>query len=171
MNQHLERIDFLAPIIQEPARELVRQCEHKLGRRLFIVSGYRSLDEQMLNYQKGRTLNRDTGAWEISDQSQVVTKAKSGTSAHNIVRAVTGAPASVALDVIPINDDGTLEWEVDERFWERLHEIGWKVGLDPLGDPIGSYLAGDNGHFEEPAWKLKLEALGLMFPILTVRDV
>jgi hypothetical protein len=131
-----------------------------------VVNGYRSLDEQALIYQKGRTLNRTTGIWEITDAAQVVTRAKPGTSAHNIVRVTTGAPASMALDVIPLNEDGTPDWDVGPDFWDDLYEISWKVGLDPLGDPIGSYLAGDNGHFEEPCWKLKIDALGLMFPLL-----
>lgn len=70
----------------------------------------------------------------------------------------------MALDVIPLWTDGTPDWEVDDRFWDSLYELAWKMGLDPLGDPIGSYLAGDKGHLEEPAWKLKLEGLGLIQP-------
>ena len=169
MNQRLERIDFLHPIIQRPAHELIKRCHAELGRLLLVVSGFRSSDEQMLNYQKGRSLNRNTGVWEVTDASQVVTRAKPGTSAHNIVRVTNGSPASMALDVIPLKDDGTPDWEigdVDASFWDSLYDIAWKVGLDPLGDPIGSYLVGDMGHLEEPAYKLKLEALGCMFPML-----
>lgn len=166
MNQRLERIDFLHPIIQRPAHELIKRCHAELGRLLLVVSGFRSIDEQMLNYQKGRTLNRTTGIWEVTDAAQVVTRAKPGTSAHNIVRVTTGSPASMALDVIPLKDDGTPDWDTDEDFWDQLYIIAWKVGLDPLGDPIGSYLAGDMGHLEEPAFRLKMEALGVMFPLL-----
>lgn len=168
--QHLERIDFLAPIIQRPALELIAQCQSKLGRRLLVVRGWSSTDEQDLLYQKGRTLNRNTGIWEITEADKVVTRAKPGTSAHNIVR-VDGSPASLALDVIPFSDDGAPDWDAEPRFWDSLYEIAWKVGLDPLGDPIGSYLAGDMGHLEEPAWKLKIEALGLMFPFVSERGV
>ena len=164
--QHLERIDLLHPIIQASAHELVTRCQSSLKRTLLVVQGWRSLNDQALIYQKGRTLNRSTGVWEITDAPQVVTRAKPGTSAHNIVRVATGAPASMALDVIPLNDDGTIDWQPDETFWDDLYEIAWKVGLDPLGDPIGSSLAGDMGHFEEPAFRLKMEALGVMFPLL-----
>lgn len=169
VNQHLERIDLLHPIIQAPAHELVKRCHASLGRLLLVVHGWRSIDDQALLYQKGRTLNRTTGVWEITDVKNVVTRAKPGTSAHNIVRVATKAPASLALDVIPLNDEGKPDWdigEVDASFWESVYDIAWKVGLDPLGDPIGSYLAGDMGHLEEPAFRFKMEALGVMFPII-----
>lgn len=168
-NQHLERLDLLAPIIQRPAIELVKQCKEKLGRSLLVVRGWSSLNDQMLLWQKGRTLEKETGVWEVT--GPIVTKAEPGTSAHNIVRAITGGPASVALDVIPFGDDGKADWEPSRDFWDALYEISWKLGLDPLGDPIGSYYAGDMGHFEEPGWKLKLEGLGLMFPLLKRSEV
>lgn len=171
MNQHLERLDFLHPIIQVSARQLIERCHTSLKRTLMVVQGWRSLNDQALIYQKGRTLNRSTGVWEITDPAQVVTRAKPGTSAHNVVMISTGAPASMALDVIPFNEDGTIDWDADETFFDDLYEIAWKVGLDPLGDPIGSYLAGDKGHFEEPAWKLKIDGLGLMYPASDLASV
>lgn len=168
MNQRLERLDYLHPLIQRPAHELIKRCHAQTGRLLLVVSGFRSVDEQMLIYQKGRTLNPETGVWEQNSPTGIglVTKAKPGTSAHNIVRVVTNAPASMALDVIPFRDDGTPDWKPGQPFWDELYDIAFKVGLDPLGEPLGSYLEGDMGHFEEPAWKLKLEALGCMFPLL-----
>ncbi len=163
MNQRLERLDGLAPVIRQPALELIQRCQRKLGRTLLVVSGWRSIHEQMLNYQKGRMFVRETGEWEIADKTLVVTNSKPGLSAHNVI-TLAGAPASMALDVIPLLPNGQAEWDVDLDFWDKLYEISWKVGLDPLGDVIGSYLAGDRGHFEEPAWKLKLDGLNLMLP-------
>ena len=164
MNQHLERLDGLASVIRQPMLRLIELCDQKLGRKLMIVYGWRSVQEQALLYQKGRTINRETGEWDISDAALVVTKAKPGTTAHNVI-TTSGDRAAVAADLIPLKADGTAEWDVDEDFWDKVYKLAWKVGLDPLGDPIGSYLAGDRGHFEEPGWKWKLDGLGLMLPV------
>lgn len=166
MNQHLERIEGLHPLIKDAAAQLLAKCELTLKRQLLVVRGWSSNQEQMLLFQKGRTLNRETGVWEISDKAAIVTHSQPGLSAHNVITKL-GGRASMALDVIPLNDDGTPQWDVDQDFWDDLWEIAWRVGLDPLGDPIGSYLAGDLGHFEEPAWKLKLTGLGLLQPVTT----
>lgn len=164
MDQHLERLDGLHGCIQLPARLLIRRCEEVLRRKLLVVQGWRSVQEQMLIYQKGRTLNRDTNEWEVT--GDIVTKAKPGLSAHNVITR-QGERASMALDLIPLLPDGKPDWTVDDNFWDKLYELAWKVGLDPVGDPIGSYLAGDKGHFEEPAWKLKLDGMMLIQPVTT----
>lgn len=166
MNQRLDRLNGLHPMLRDPALRLVERCEQKLKRRLFIVHGWRSMAEQMAIYAKGRTYNRETQEWEIADAATIVTKARPGSSAHNVITQA-GAPASMALDVIPFAPDGSLHWEVhkvDPNFWDDLYALAWTVGLDPEGDQIGSYLAGDRGHFGEPGWKMKLEGLGLLLP-------
>ncbi len=163
VRQHLDRINGLATFLQQPALKLIEQCQARLGHTLMVVQGWRSVQEQMLLYQKGRTLNRSTDVWEITDASLVVTRAKPGGSAHNVITR-DGARASMALDVIPLRADGAPDWEIDANFWDTLYELAWKVGLDPLGDPIGSYLAGDMGHFEEGAWRMKISGLGLILP-------
>jgi hypothetical protein len=164
MTQHLERLDGLAPVIRMPAMELIQRCQRKLGRTLLVVSGWRAVQEQMLNYQKGRMFVRETGEWEIADKALVVTNSKPGMSAHNVI-TLAGAAAAMALDVIPLLATGQPEWNPDLRFWDDLYEIAWKAGLDPLGDTVGAYLEGDRGHFEEPSWKLKLDGLNLMLPV------
>ena len=166
MDQRLDRLDGLHGCIRQPAMLLIERCTIKLNRKLLVVSGWRSIQEQALNYQKGRTFNRATGEWDVTDKKGIVTDKKPGLSAHNVITR-QGERASMALDVIPLTEDGKADWEVDDDFWDKLYELAWKVGLDPLGDPIGSYLAGDKGHFEEPAWKLKLEGLGLIQPATT----
>lgn len=170
MNQHMERLDGLAPIVRASAAVLLSRCETKLKRTLLVVSGWRSVQEQMLNYQKGRVFVRETGEWEVADRLDVVTNSKPGFSAHNVITR-TGAPAALALDVIPLLNNGQPEWDVDLRFWDDLYEIAWKVGLDPLGDQIGAFLKGDMGHFEEPAWRLKLDGLGLVLPVAVTQQV
>lgn len=164
MNQRLYRIDECHPIIRAPALRLVELCEQKLARKLLVTHGFRSVQEQMLIYQNGRTYNREAQVWEVTDESAVVSKSKPGLSAHNVV-TTTGKPASMAVDVIPLRFDGAADWDVALAFWDDLYELAWKVGLDPLGDNVGAYLPGDRGHFEEPSWKLKLAALDCYQPV------
>lgn len=163
MNQRLDRIDGCHPIIKQPVLKLVERCELKLKKRLLLVYGYRSVQEQMLLYQKGRTYDRENALWVVTDEQALVTKAMPGLSAHNVVTK-DGKPAAMGVDVVPFNDAGKPDWDIDINFWDDLYEIAWKVGLDPLGDTIGAYLKADMGHFEEPAWKLKLDALGCYQP-------
>lgn len=169
MNQHLERLDLLAPLLREPARALIAAVDKKLMRTLLVVYTFRSLDEQALLYQQGRTLNRETGLWEVSEPAKVVTKALPGTSAHNVVQA-DGSPAAMALDVIPLRLDGTPDWGVGDVFWQPFYALSWQHGFDPLGDPIGAYLKYDRAHIEEPNWKAKLSGLGYKQPTYVILD-
>lgn len=162
MDQHLERLNGLAIFLQKPALAFIGQCEVKLHRKLMVVHGARSMLEQLDIWKKGRTLTV-AGIWEITDPSQVVTNAKPGATPHNVITRV-GAPASMAMDLIPFRADGAIDWEPGESFWQALYELSWDHGLDPLGDMIGAYLKSDKGHFEEPGWKLKLDGLGLLLP-------
>ena len=164
LNQHLDRLDGVAPLIRMPVLRLLELAKQKLGATLLLVHGFRSVQEQLRLYQQGRTLDREQGIWVVSDSAQVVTNAKPGSSAHNVVTAA-GKPAALAVDVIPLDaTTGQPDWSPDDLFWDDLYELSWKVGLDPLGDAIGAYLPGDKGHFEEPSWKLKMDGLGLVLP-------
>lgn len=168
MNQHLERLDGLAPFLQRPALKLIELCAQKLSRTLLVVYGWRSVQEQSLLYQQGRTYDRGNDVWLISDPTKVVTNALPGTTAHTVITK-DGKPASLAVDLIPLDETGQPDWGVDHLFWDRLYEWSWKCGLDPLGDPIGAYAAWDKGHFEEPNWKGKLSGLGLVQPVSVVQ--
>lgn len=170
MNQHLDRLDGLATFLQQPALQLVERCDIKLKRKLMIVSGWRSVQEQMLNYQKGRTMNRETGEWEITDTALIVTRAKPGMTPHNAITR-DGQRAALAFDCVPLKPNGEADWLVDMGFWDALYEIAWKVGLDPLGDLIGEYLKGDLGHFQEPGYKYKMDGLGIILPVSTLVTV
>lgn len=170
INQHLERLELVSPIIRQPVQRLFDLCEEKLKRKLLLVTGFRSVNEQLLKYAQGRTFNRESGDWEVTNAKEVITNAKPGRSAHNLVTQA-GVPASLAVDVIPFDGRGYVDWTPGETFWEALYEIAWKVGLDPLGDPIGAYLAGDMGHFEEPGYTYKLDGLGLVQPTSEIQRV
>ena len=164
MNQRLERVNHVAAFLRPSILSLVELCEKKLGRKLLIVHGWRSVQEQYLLYQQGRIWNPEAGEWEVGDASKIVTKAKPGSSAHNIVTLADGKPASLAVDVIPFDSRGNADWNVGQNFWDALYDLAWRVGLDPLGDKTGAYLKGDLGHFEEPGWKFKCEPMGLILP-------
>lgn len=170
MNQRLDRVNGCHPLIQQPVLRLVELCEQKLKRRLLLVWGFRSVQEQLLIYQKGRTFDRENAVWVVTDKEAVVTNSLPGLSAHNVV-TVEGKPAAMGVDVIPFDSAGRPDWNVRDEFWDALYELAWKVGLDPLGDPTGSYLAADKGHFEEPAWKLKLDGLQCYQPTNVAVDV
>jgi hypothetical protein len=165
MNQHLERLNGLAGFLQPVVLELMTRCARDLKRPLLVVRGWSSYAEQLGKYQQGRTLDRESGEWVVTQPPRVVTQAKPGLSAHNVVMHGTMAKASVGVDLIPLLDSGQPDWQVSLAFWDQLYPIAWKCGLDPLGDRVGAYLQGDLGHFEEPGWKLKLQGLGLMQPV------
>lgn len=166
-NCHLERLDGLAPFLHAPALKLVELCDARLKRKLMIVSGWRSVQEQMLNYQKGRTMDRETGEWEVSDANLIVTKAKPGSTPHNAITK-DGERAALAFDCVPLKPSGEPDWRVDMGFWDALYELAWKVGLDPLGDTIGEFLQGDLGHLQEPGWKYKMDGFGIILPTSTL---
>lgn len=162
MTQRLDRITSLAPFLHVPAREFIALAQSS-GVMLFVVHTWRSVAQQQNIYQQGRAYDRETQEWNITDPKAVLTKAKPGTSPHNVVTP-DGKPAALAMDVIPMDAGGHLIWDTDDMVWDKLYELAWKVGLDPLGDPIAAYVPWDKGHFEEPRWKLKLAGLGLVLP-------
>lgn len=163
MNQRLERLDQLAPVLRRPGFEFVRRVQVKMGVILLVVFTWRSVAQQWTLYQQGRTFDRELGDWVVTEPEKVVTNAKPGATAHNVV-TLAGEPASLALDVVPLNAQGQAVWNTSETVWSRIYEIAADCGLDPYGDEWGAYLKGDKGHFEEPGWKWKLEGLGLALP-------
>ena len=154
-------------MLHEPVKKLIADCAQSLHRTLMVVYGWRSVQEQLLFYQQGRSLNRETGVWEVTDVAALVTRALPGSSAHNVI-TIKGDRAAMGVDLIPLLEDGSADWTPGEDFWDRTYELSWKCGLDPLGDQIGGYLKNDKGHFEEPYWKGKLDGLGLVRPVNTL---
>ena len=163
MNQRLERIGLLAPFLQPCVKGFIEQVTVRLGIILLVTNGFRSADEQRLIYQQGRTFNPCSQEWEITDEAAVKTKAKPGQSAHNVVDG-RDVPASLAVDVIPLHTDGTINWTPTDEVWKAIYAIAWEFGLDPLGDKTGAYYAMDKGHFEEPNWRAKLSGFGYKQP-------
>lgn len=135
-----------------------------LGHTLFVIYTWRSVIDQYKLYQQGREYRRDESVWVVVDDQQVVTDAEPGESPHNVI-AQGGAPASVALDVVPMSQStGALLWNTPMVQWQRIYALAWRFGLDPLGDAVGAHFKRDLCHFEEPAWKYKLAGLHLIQP-------
>ncbi len=164
MNSRLDRLEGVAAFLHRPIIRLFELCEEKLKTRMLLVHGFRSSQEQLLLYQKGRSFNREECIWTVTNKLEVVTNALPGKSAHNVVKKIDGRAAAVGIDAVPFTNDGGVNWSPPDAFWASVYELAWKVGLDPLGDQIGAYVQWDKGHFEEPAWKEKLEGLGLILP-------
>lgn len=171
MNSRLDRLEGVAEFLRPAVVRLFGLCEEKLKTKLLLVHGFRSSHEQMLLYQKGRNYNREEGIWVVVNKGDVVTNALPGKSAHNVVRKLDGRAAAVGVDVVPFTKDGGVNWAPPDAFWDDLYELSWKVGLDPLGDPVGAFVQWDKGHFEEPGWKLKLDGLGLILPVADVHGL
>ena len=176
MDLHPKRLEACHPLVTAKGMEFLHHA-NAVGHKLLVVRSWSDFEEQMEIYKVGRTYNAATKEWE--ETGAVRTKAKPGTSAHNII---TGdkAPASLAFDVIPIDSNGVPLWQVvdetppqnelrwlrlygrgQKAVWEELYKTAARCGLDAYGDTWGAYLAWDKGHFEEPRWQLALEPLGL----------
>src|SRR5262245_49005766 len=97
---------------------LIQLVDQQHGIKLGVVSSWRSVKEQTLNYQKGRTYDTEQGIWVVSNKDEVVTNAKPGTSAHNVV-TMQGKPAALAADLMLLTN-GTFDWIRDEKFWEPI---------------------------------------------------
>lgn len=163
MNQRLERLSFMAEFLREPALEFLAAIKKDLGHTMFVVYTWRSIMEQHKMYQQGREFRRDEGVWVVVDDQAVVTDAQPGGSPHNVV-TINGAPASVALDIVPMSPSGALLWNTPLVQWQKMYALAWRFGLDPLGDSVGAYYKRDLCHFEEPAWRYKLAGLHLVQP-------
>lgn len=184
MTLHHDRIQTLAPILR-PKVEAFLERTAKAGYRILVVRAWENTEAQWLKYQQGREFDRATGEWEVTDGFKVVTNARPDQSGHTLIDA-DGRPASMAIDIIPVDHDGRPLWglpgetaaQLDARWqkatgrsmetaWGHLYQIGGKCGLDAYGDAWGAVLAWDRGHLEEPAYKLILQALGLTWPSRT----
>lgn len=186
MELHHDRLHSCHALVQAKAWRFLEMASASGGHTLLVVRAWSGWAEQMAIYQVGRTVNATTGVWE--ETGAVRTKAKPGTSAHNVmVMTVAPVPAALAFDIIPLDRAGRPLWQVvDETaeqnevrwrmtygrgaqlVWNELYKLMAQCGLDAYGDTWGAFLAWDKGHCEEPAWKLALEPLGLTLPTLEV---
>lgn len=112
--------DSLHPIVEEKSRELVEAAE-EIGIDILITDGFRSIEEQDLIYQQGR-----------SSDGNIVTYVEGGESYHNY---------GLAIDFALRLDDGSVVWDIErddngngEPDWFEVAEIGKTLGFDWGGD-------------------------------------
>lgn len=160
--QHLERLNQLATFLQLPAREFIAALRRDHALIMFVSYTWRSAATQQALFEQGRTIDRETGSWVVTQPDLVVTNAVPGSSPHNVM--LGNQPASLALDMIPMTSTGHLLWGTNLTTWDKIYTYAWKFGFDPLGDSIGAQYEADRCHFEEPNWKQKVQGLGLTLP-------
>ncbi len=102
-----KRISELNVKIQDSVTNFITEVEDKLGIKLRITQGYRSIATQNALYAKGRTA-----------AGKIVTNAKGGSSYHNY---------GLAIDVVEIRNDGTINWSPD---WNDIGAIGVNNGFE-----------------------------------------
>lgn len=143
------RIEDLHPKLRPIAEQFLRECELR-GLDVLVTCTYRSNAEQEALYAQGR-----------SKPGAIVTKARAGQSRHNNTQ--NGAPAALAFDVAPlrhgkpvwgtkgngIDNDPSDDDKDDLELWQRLGEIGMKLGLNWYGKPGAPFR-------EYPHFELKL---------------
>jgi peptidoglycan LD-endopeptidase CwlK len=108
-----------------PFAESIAKMEveaNKLGAYLF--DGYRSKEEQLVLYSKGREFISPTGQWVVTNPRLVVTKAAPGSSAHNY-----GVGSDWAFDDNPTKPG--VQWSWDDHYqWSELGKIGKALGFE-----------------------------------------
>lgn len=128
-------LDLLYPPFTEKVLELAARCRAK-GRNYYLNIGYRSPEEQLALWQKGRN---EAGA--VVDPKKVVTKLRVG--AHNF-----GIAVDFCADADPVKPGLQPSWSRDD--YTLLAEEAVKLGLE-----AGHYWAGfpDSPHVQLPIAK------------------
>lgn len=105
-----KRIKLLHPKIRADATILINAIEQKLGMRMRVTQGLRTIAEQNALFEQGR-----------SKPGKIVTNAKGGESYHNF---------GLAIDLCEIRN-GEAIWECD---WPRIAPIAKNLGWEWGGD-------------------------------------
>lgn len=160
----LDKLSLSAPIHRARMNELLLRCT-EAGIRILITFTYRSVEEQFKLYMTGRQYDPSTNTIITVNPSIVVTNALPGRTSHNVVTKDIQFPASMASDIIPVDDKGSPIWDTPNIVWLKIYDIcNKKAGLDAYGDPWGRLMGSDKGHVEEPMWPVIMDSLGLMAP-------
>jgi hypothetical protein len=131
-------ISDLSPLIIQKCLNFQFKCKNSDIDHV-ISCTYRSNEEQLKEYQKGRKLI--LGKW--IQVGRVSTKAPPGQSAHNVTK--DGKPWSLAFDVMLFKNGKPLE-SAEHPDWRLAIQWGKDCGLENLY-PFESC------HFQLPGWR------------------
>lgn len=102
------RLDLVCPALAAKIRQMAEMMEQE---RVIIkvTQGLRSWSEQARLYAQGRT-----------SPGMIVTNAPPGHSYHQY---------GLAVDLVPLDLRGQLDWNAQHPVWHRLVEVGISLGL------------------------------------------
>lgn len=112
-------LEFLHPDMI-PRVHLFLRTAKEAGIDLLVTCTWRSNEEQARLYAQGRTT-----------PGRRVTNAKPGQSMHNFTLP-NGAPASLAVDVVPLRA-GKPVWAASDPVWQEAGKHGEAAGLEWAG--------------------------------------
>ena len=119
-------LDDLKPEFRARVNMWLDKCA-LAGLEPLIYCTYRSLEEQALEYAKGRTI-----------KGKIVTNAKPGQSAHNY---------GLALDFVPMQN-GRPQWS-NNALYDAAINIAISCGLESLRDSKFP----ERAHLQMPGWR------------------
>lgn len=139
---NIQRGQTILPELWEELEPVLASLEAE-GYTPFIITGYRSFEEQEALYAQGRedlsSVNRRRHAIGLEpiteDENHRVTSARGGQSYHNTRRAI---------DICNYSINNSVEWENMDFFqsvWSYLGNLGWRWGKD--------FPYKDSDHFEK----------------------
>jgi peptidoglycan L-alanyl-D-glutamate endopeptidase CwlK len=120
MSKPLDKTGLYPPFAEAVSKMEVQA--NKIG--AFLFDGFRSFEEQMVLYAKGREFISPTGQWIVTNPRLVVTKAIPGLSAHNY-----GIGSDWAFDADLVKPG--IQWSWDNHYpWNQLGVIGKSLGFE-----------------------------------------
>jgi peptidoglycan LD-endopeptidase CwlK len=125
----------LHPALQECWQELKRLAKQELNLDILLTCTYRTNAEQTVLYNQGRTT-----------KGKIVTNAKAGQSAHNVVPP----QGAHAFDFAVRDRRGNITWS-DETKYIAVAAIARRLGAD-----AGAFWLNfrDNPHIQMPNWRI-----------------
>ena len=108
------RLTEVHPLLASKIRQMADILAQS-GVTLRVTQGLRSWTQQLSLWLKGRDPNGT-----VIDRSKVVTNAAPGHSWHNF---------GLAVDVVPMDNVGQPDWNVNHPVWKQIVSVGTSLGL------------------------------------------
>jgi len=120
MSKPLDKTGLYPPFAEAVSKMEVQA--NKIG--AFLFDGFRSFEEQLVLYAKGREFISPSGQWIVTNPRLIVTKASPGFSAHNY-----GVGSDWAFDADRVKPG--VQWSWDEHYpWDNLGAIMESFGFE-----------------------------------------